>query len=112
MTELRVADSPEDLKTWAALKSTVVPNEPVTAEQLVASDEEGRLLLLAERDGVAVGCGIAAPSHFGGRAFIAARVLAQHRRLGIGTELVHALSAHARVLGRDGVNAFVYADEP
>jgi mycothiol synthase len=112
MIELRVVESSADLATWAALKSTVVPNEPVTAEQLVASDEDGRLLLLAERDGVAVGCGIAAPSHFGGRAFVAARVLAEHRRRGVGTELVRALSEHARSLGREGVNAFVYADEP
>jgi len=112
MTTLRIVESPTDLETWATLKSTVVPNEPVTAEQIVESDEPGRLLLLAERDGVAVGCGIAAPSHFGGRAFIAARVLAEHRRRGIGTKLLHALSKHARTLGRDGVNAFVYADEP
>jgi mycothiol synthase len=112
MTELRVVESSADLETWAEVKSAVVPNEPVTAEQLVASNEEGRLLLLAERDGVAVGCGIAAPSHFGGRAFVAARVLAEHRRRGVGTELVRALSKHARSLGRDGVNAFVYADEP
>jgi GNAT superfamily N-acetyltransferase len=112
MTELRVVESPVDLETWARVKSTVVPNEPVTAEQIVASDEEGRLLLLAEQDGVAVGCGIAAPSHFGGRAFVAARVLAEHRRQGVGTELVRALATHARSLGREGVNAFVYADEP
>jgi mycothiol synthase len=112
MTTLRVAASPSDLETWASLKSTVVPNEPVTAEQIAASDEEGRLLLLAELGGAAVGCGIAAPSHFGGRAFVAARVLAGHRRRGIGSELLHALSEHARSLGRDGINAFVYADEP
>jgi mycothiol synthase len=112
MTTLRVADSAADLETWAQVKSTVVPNEPVTAEQLVAGDEEGRLLLLAEADGVAVGCGIAAPSHFGGRAFVAVRVLPKHRRRGIGTELLLALSEHARTLGREGVNAFVYADEP
>jgi mycothiol synthase len=112
MTALRTVESAADLETWAALKSTVVPNEPVTAEQLVTSDEPGRLLLLAEHDGVAVGCGIAAPSHFGGRAFVAARVLAEHRRRGIGTALLRALSAHARALGREGINAFVYADEP
>jgi mycothiol synthase len=112
MTALRIVESSADLETWAGLKSTVVPNEPVTAEQLVASDEEGRLLLLAECGGIAVGCGIAAPSHFGGRAFVAARVLAEHRRQGIGTELLRALTEHARALGREGVNAFVYANEP
>jgi mycothiol synthase len=112
MTTLRVAESPADLETWARIKSTVVPNEPVTAEQMVAGDEPGRLLLLAERGSDAVGCGIAAPSHFGGRAFVAVRVLAEHRRQGVGTELLRALSDHARTLERDGINAFVYADEP
>ena len=75
MIELRVADSPADLELWAELKSRVVPNEPVTAEQLAATDEPGRLLLLAERDGALAGCGIAGLSNFGGRVFIAARVL-------------------------------------
>ena len=112
MIELRTAESTADLENWARLKSTVVPNEPVTARQLVAADEEGRLLLLAEFNGILAGCGIAAPSHFGGLAFISARVLPEHRRRGVGTELVRALSDHARSLGRDGVNAFVYADEP
>jgi mycothiol synthase len=112
MIELRAVESDADLETWARLKSAVVPNEPVTPAQVRASDEPGRLLLLASLDGVLAGCGIAAPSHFGGRAFIAARVLSDHRRRGVGMALVHALAEHGRALGRDGVNAFVYADEP
>ena len=111
MIELRVATTPGDLVLWADLKSQVVPNEPVTAEQLAATDEPGRLLLLAERDGVLAGCGIASPSSFGGRAFIAARVLPEHRRLGVGSELVRALAVHGRALGRTGVSAFVDATD-
>ena len=75
MIELRAAESDEDLEAWASVKSAVVPNEPATAEELRASYEEGRLLLLAESDREPVGCGIAAPSHFNGLAFVAARVL-------------------------------------
>jgi len=112
MIELRMVEGDTDVAAWAGLKSTVVPNEPVTAEQVRASDEPGRLLLLAELDGVLAGCGIGAPSHFEGLAFLAARVLPAHRRNGVGTALVRALVEHARTLGRDGVNAFVYADEP
>lgn len=111
MIELRVVTTPVDLEAWAELKSRVVPNEPVTAEQLVATDEPGRLLLLAEREGRLAGCGIAAPSNFGGRAFMAARVLPEHRRRGVGRELVRALAEHGRALGRDGVNGFVAADD-
>ena len=46
MIELRVVATPADLQAWAELKSRVVPNDPVTAEQLVATDEPGRLLCL------------------------------------------------------------------
>jgi GNAT superfamily N-acetyltransferase len=112
MIELRTVAGDADLAAWAELKSTVVPNEPVTPEQLRASDEPGRVLLLAEHDRVLAGCGIAAPSHFGGLAFVAARVLPAYRRRGVGTALVRALADHARALGRDGMNAFVYSDEP
>lgn len=112
MIELRVAESDADLETWASVKSAVIPNQPVTAAQLRSSDEEGRLLLLAEVDGEAVGCGIAAPSHFESLAFVAARVLPGHRRRGIGTTLAAALIDHARALGRVGLSAFVDAAEP
>jgi GNAT superfamily N-acetyltransferase len=109
--ELRVASTAPDLELWAEVKCRVVPNEPVTAEQLAATDEPGRLLLLAERDGAVAGCGIAGLSNFGGRVFIAARVLPEHRRCGVGRELVRALAEHSRGLGRVGVNAFVDADD-
>jgi GNAT superfamily N-acetyltransferase len=112
MIELRTVESDDDLVAWAALKSAVVPNEPVTAEQLRVAVEPERVLLLADLDGELVGCGIADRSSFGGRAFIAARVLPDHRRRGVGTALVQALGGHARSLGLTGVNAFVYADEP
>jgi GNAT superfamily N-acetyltransferase len=111
MIELRVAMTPADLEVWAALKSRVVPNEPVTAEQLLATDEPGRLLLLAEREGRLAGCGIAAPSHFGGRVFVAARVLPEHRRQGVGRELVRVLAEQGRALGCDGINGFVDAGD-
>jgi GNAT superfamily N-acetyltransferase len=112
MIELRAVGSDDDLEAWASVKSAVVPNQPVSAEQLRSSDEEGRLLLLAEADGEPVGCGIAAPSHFDGLAFVAARVLLGHRRRGIGTAIAAALIDHARALGRDGLSAFVDAADP
>ena len=87
MTSRRAVENDTDLETWAAVKSAAVPNEPVTAEQLRVHAEDGRLLLLAERGGEAVGCGIGVPSHFPGHAFLAARVLPAHRRAGIGTAI-------------------------
>ncbi len=112
MIDLRPVLSDDDLTAWAALKSTVVPNEPVTAEQLRARHEPERHLLLAEVAGELAGCGIADRSSFGGRAFIAVRVLPQYRRRGVATALLGRLADHARSLGLSGVNAFVYADEP
>lgn len=109
---VRAVKSDEDLVAWASVKSAVVPNQPVTAAQLRASEEVGRLLLLAEADGEPVGCGIAAPSHFDGLTFVAARVLHGHRRRGIGTAIAAALIDHARALGRDGLSAFVDVAEP
>jgi mycothiol synthase len=109
---IRAVDSDADLEAWVAVKNAVVPNEPTTAAQVRSSNEEGRVLLLAEEDGVVTGCAIAGLSNFGGKAFIAVRVLPEFRRRGIGRALFDACAEHARSLRRDGVNAFVYADEP
>ena len=86
-------------RSGSSLKNAVVPNEPVTVEQMQA-DEEGRLLLLAELGGAPVGCGVARRSHVAGRGFVAARVLVEFRRQGVGTALLLALSDHVRSIGR------------
>jgi GNAT superfamily N-acetyltransferase len=112
MIRVRTVESSGDLETWAQLKSAVVPNEPVTADQLRANDEEGRLLVLAELDGAPAGCGVAALSHFAGRVFVAPRVLPAFRGRGIGAALFERLVEHARSLGRDGLIALVDAAEP
>lgn len=112
MISVRAVETDADLEAWAELKSTVVPNEPVTAEQLRASVEPERKLVLAELGGQLAGCGIADRSSFGGRAFIAVRVLEQYRRRGVGSALMSELAEYARSLGLTGVNAFVYAEEP
>ncbi len=90
-----------------------MPNEPVTVAQLRCERRAGpHDYVLAELDGVLAGCGIVDRSSFGGRAFIAVRVLEQHRRRGVGTALLRELAGYARSLGLTGINAFVYADEP
>jgi GNAT superfamily N-acetyltransferase len=107
---VRRAETDADYELWAQIKTVVVPNEPTTAEQLRRLDSEpGRLMLLADVDGETVGCGVAGRSSFGGRAFIAVRVVARARRRGVGTALAEALIDHARALDVTGVNAFVDA---
>jgi GNAT superfamily N-acetyltransferase len=112
MIGVRKVESDGDLARWCEVKTAVVPNEPVTIQQMQASVEPERVLLLAEVGDAPVGCGIADRSNFGGRAFVAVRVLPEHRRRGVGTALYLELASYGRSLGLDGVNAFVYADEP
>ncbi|HEY3181951.1 MAG TPA: GNAT family N-acetyltransferase [Gaiellaceae bacterium] len=113
MIELRPVEADADYEAWARIKTAVVPSEPTTVAEVRKYDgESGRLLLLADLDGETVACGITARSSFGGRAFMAVRVLPAFRRRGVGHGLVAALSEHARANGFDGVNAFVDAREP
>lgn len=112
MIELRVVSTDADYASWAEIKTRVVPNEPVSAEQVKASEEDGRLLLLAALGGVDAGCGIGVPSGFAGLTFLMARVLPDQRRCGVGSALVRALCDHARALGREGINAFVDMHDP
>ena len=111
MIELRVVSSDADYESWAAIKTAVIPDEPTTAAQLRASDEDGRLLVLASLDGVDAGCATGVPSGFAGLAFFGVRVLPEQRGRGVARELVRALCDHARALGREGVNAFVDAND-
>jgi GNAT superfamily N-acetyltransferase len=112
MIAIRPVESEADLEEWARVKSSVAANEPVTAEQLRATDEEGRLLVLASLDGAVAGCGIAARSHFTGHGLVAPRVLEAYRNRGVGRALLAALVEHVRGLGRHALITFVYADEP
>ena len=112
MIELRVVATDADYESWAAIKTRVIPGEAITAEQLRASDEDGRLLLLAAADDVDAGCGVGSPSGFAGLAFFGVRVLPEQRGRGVARELVRALCDHARALGREGVNAFVHVTDP
>jgi mycothiol synthase len=102
----------DDLVAWVRVKNAVVPNEPVTVEQLRTSAEDGRLLVLAELDGSLAGCGAAARSHFAGRGFVAPRVLHAFRRRGVGSALLRVLSDHVASLDRAELTSFVYDDEP
>ena len=113
MIALRPVESDADYEAWARIKTAVVPSEPTTVAEVRKYDgEPGRLLLLADLDGETVACGVAGRSSFGGRAFMAVRVLPEFRRRGVGHALVAALAEHARASGFDGVNAFVDAREP
>ena len=96
---IRVAETDADLERWVAIKNAVMPNEPLSVAELRVYDRPGRLLLLAELDGIPAGCAIASPSSWHGCCFVGPRVLPAYRRRGLGTALLRAVSAHARELG-------------
>jgi GNAT superfamily N-acetyltransferase len=109
MIEVRPVAGDRDLRRWAQISSAVVPDHPMTVEQLQATDGEGRLLVLAELDGFPVGCGAARLSQFAGRVTVAARVLPDYRGRGVGSAIAAVLFEHARSLGRDGTISLVDA---
>ena len=48
MIDIRQVESDNDLARWCEIKTAVVPNEPVTVDQMRASVEPERVLLLAD----------------------------------------------------------------
>lgn len=64
-------------------------------------------LLLACRDGLLAGSGLARPSDSAGVGFVAPRVLPAFRCDGAGTVLMHALAGHLCELGLPAVRASV-----
>jgi len=93
---IRTVATAADYEAWRQVRIATLPDErcPSVAE-LQKQDRPGRLLLLAEIDGEVVGSGLSDRSDEAGRAFLAPRVRPEHRRRGVGTELLLALARHA-----------------
>ena len=98
--ELSVCVTDEDYEAWRAVRIAVVPGERTdTVAEMRAQDSPGRLLLLATENGTVVGTGAASRSETAGGGYAAPRVLAEHRRQGIGSVLLRALADHCVGLG-------------
>ncbi len=113
MTELvlRRPETAEDFDRWAAIKSRVVPDDPVTGEQIERATTPDRLALLAERAGRGVGCGGVTRFAISGLAAVSVRVLPESRRSGVGSALFGVLAEHARTFGADGPVGYVAGDD-
>ncbi|MCP9488116.1 MAG: GNAT family N-acetyltransferase, partial [Gaiellaceae bacterium MAG52_C11] len=110
MIALRPVGSDVDLEAWIAVRRRVLPNEPAaTKEQMRALEAPARLLLLAERDGELAGSGLADRSQTGG-AYVAPRILPEHRRHGVGSAVLERSLEHARKCGFE--SAVAHAEEP
>jgi mycothiol synthase len=100
MIELREAVTDEHLEATRAVRLAVHPNErAATVEEIRASWEEDRLMLLAFLDGKLAGSGIAGRSSIPGRVFVAPRVLPDRRGRGVGTAVLRRLADHGATHG-------------
>jgi mycothiol synthase len=106
-----VDDDQQGLEAWAAIKSRVEPDDPITPEQLSRHRTPDRVLVLARVDGRPVGCGGGGLSTLGGLAFVNPRVLPEARGQGVGRALVERLLEHARSLNVEGIVSYVNAED-
>jgi len=99
MITLRPCETDADLEAWRRVRIAVVPYERTdSVEDLRRSATPERLMLLAYRDGELAGSGVAGRGDTAS-GFAIPRVLADHRRRGVGTALLHALAEHVEALG-------------
>ena len=107
---IRAAESDADLKAWNDVRRIVVPNESVpTIELLRAEEGPDTLMLLAESGDHVVGSGVANRSQVEG-GFVAARVVPEHRRRGVGSALLRVLLDHLVDRGFESVRAHAESD--
>ena len=98
--------SDEDLEDWRTVRMAVAPeSRTLSVAELRETESPRRLLLVARRDGVVVGSGLAGDSDFPGAGFAAPRVLADHRRTGVGSALLVALAEYCTELGHPRIQA-------
>ena len=115
MITVRPVLTDEDIDAYVAVRTRVHPDNPMPRDVVVEDRKKpDQLDLLAERDGEPVGASSVAK--FGGApdgefAYVTIRVVAEHRRAGVGTMLHLRASEHARGLGKSRFYAVVRDDD-
>jgi len=114
MTTFHTADSEADLQAYVETWNAVTPEEPTSVDRQRErrARDARRLYLLAEEDGMLVGCGFAGPSDNPDRGFLSPRVLPDARRQGVGTALLRALIAHLESRGFVSASSHVDGADP
>jgi RimJ/RimL family protein N-acetyltransferase len=113
--EVRPVLSEADIDTYVEVRNRVHPETPMPREVVVDDRKQpDHLDLLAYCDGEPVGA--ASTSKFGGDregefAYLTIRVVAEHRRRGVGTALHTRASEHAKQLGKERFYVVVRADD-
>ncbi len=111
---IRQAESHADLLAWVAIWNAITPREPNRLEEVKRRLERQpeRLYLVAQEGGEHVGLGFCGPSQSPERTAVVVRVLPEHRRRGVGSELLDQVLAHAAGLGRPQLSGMVFEDDP
>ena len=110
---IRRAETDQDLAGWCEVWNAITPREPNALEQVKRrlEREPERLYLVAEAAGGIVGLGFAGPSQSPKRTALAVRVLPEHRRRGLGSELLDRSLHHAADLGPEWASGMVFEDD-
>lgn len=110
--ELSPCVTDADYEAWRSVRIAVLPYERCdTVEELRARESPERLMLLARQDGAVVGSGMADRGESADSGAAAPRVLPDHRRRGIGEEILRALADHCTSLDLPRLRAKVDDDE-
>ena len=113
MTELKVAETDEELEAWRQVRLAVQPGErtaPVEEMRRRLLAEPYRLYLLAYRDGGLVGSGFAGRSDLG-HGSVMPLVPEEHRGRGIGSALLDRLAEHVRAQGFTAIGGMIDGDD-
>ena len=110
---IRRAEKDTDLAGWCEVWSAITPREPAALTQVKRrlDRQPDRVYVVAEVSGVIVGAGFAGPSQSPERTAVAVRVLAEHRRRGIGSALLDLMLSHASGLSPAWASGMVFEDD-
>jgi mycothiol synthase len=118
MIEIRPATSDEELAHIARIVSTVMPDTPITVEEMRWSERTypGGRRFLAWRDGLPIGSGGAGRAYSWPADYPAlwgsVAVLPEHRRQGVGDAILAAICEVAREAGKPMLMGRTSADRP
>jgi GNAT superfamily N-acetyltransferase len=108
---IRLVESDEDYRAWRQVRMAVLPYERADSVQaLRAQAGPQHQFLLAEAGGVLAGSGAVGKSSLPGSGAVAARVLPDLRRRGVGTAILADLAGRAAEMGFTRVSSNV--DDP
>jgi mycothiol synthase len=110
---IRRAETDADLAGWCEVRTAIEPRDPITLEDVKRrlKHQPERLYLVATEGDEIVGIGFAGPSQSPERTALDVRVLPEHRRRGLGSELLDPLLVHASGLEPEWASGMVFEND-